>query len=348
MKIRITISLLVFVALSILLLEACKKTDVSTYKPTYLTFKVPDGWPQPTTNIFANNPLTEEGFQLGRKLFYDGKLSKDGNFPCASCHQQFAAFVTFDHDFSHGFNNGFTTRNAPATFNLAWMPLLHLDGGINNIEVQPLAPITAPNEMAETLENVLAKLKNDAAYPELFRKAFGSAEINSQKMLKAIAQFMGSMVSSNSKYDKVQRGETTFTAAEQAGYTFFKANCNTCHKEPLFTDNSFRNNGLAVNSFLNDFGRMRITSQRSDSLKFKVPTLRNVDLTFPYMHDGRIYSLRDVLEHYSTNLITTQATLDPLLVNRIPMTATDKNNLVAFLRTLTDNEFTTNTRFSQP
>jgi cytochrome c peroxidase len=348
LKIKITISLILFIATSILLLEACKKTDVNTFKPTYLNFTVPNGWPQPATNIFANNPLTEEGFQLGRKLFYDGKLSKDGNFPCASCHQQFAAFATFDHDFSHGVNNTFTTRNSPATFNLAWMPLLHWDGGINNIEVQPLAPITAPNEMAETLENVLTKLKNDATYPELFRKAFGNTEINSQKMLKAIAQFMGSMVSSNSKYDKVQRGETIFTTAEQAGYTFFKANCNTCHKEPLFTDNSFRNNGLAVNTFLNDFGRMRITSQRSDSLKFKVPTLRNVDLTFPYMHDGRLYSLRDVLDHYSSNLITTQSTLDPLLINRIPMTATDKNNLVAFLRTLTDTEFTTNTRFSQP
>jgi cytochrome c peroxidase len=339
LKIKITISLILFIATSILLLEACKKTDVNTFKPTYLNFTVPNGWPQPATNIFANNPLTEEGFQLGRKLFYDGKLSKDGNFPCASCHQQFAAFATFDHDFSHGVNNTFTTRNSPATFNLAWMPLLHWDGGINNIEVQPLAPITAPNEMAETLENVLTKLKNDATYPELFRKAFGNTEINSQKMLKAIAQFMGSMVSSNSKYDKVQRGETIFTTAEQEGYTFFKANCNTCHKEPLFTDNSFRNNGLAVNTFLNDFGRMRITSQRSDSLKFKVPTLRNVDLTFPYMHDGRLYSLRDVLDHYSSNLITTQSTLDPLLINRIPM---------AFLRTLTDTEFTTNIRFSQP
>ena len=348
MKIRITISLLVVVVVSILLLEACKKTDVLVYKPTYLTFTVPIGWPQPTKNIFENNPLTEEGFQLGRKLFYDGKLSKDGNFPCASCHQQFAAFATFDHDFSHGFNNSFTTRNAPATFNLAWMPLLHLDGGINHLEVQPLAPITAPNEMAETLENDLTKLKNDSAYPALFRKAFGSSEINSQKMLKAIAQFMGSMVSSNSKYDKVQRGETTFKTAEQNGYTFFKAKCDACHKEPLFTDNSFRNNGLAINTFINDFGRLKITNQRSDSLKFKVPTLRNVELTFPYMHDGRLYALRDVLDHYSSNLITTQPTLDPLLVNRIAMSNIDKNNLISFLRTLNDTTFTKNVRFSQP
>ena len=116
MKIRITISLLVVVVVSILLLEACKKTDVLVYKPTYLTFIVPIGWPQPTKNIFENNPLTEEGFQLGKKLFYDGKLSKDGNFPCASCHQQFAAFATFDHDFSHGFNNSFTTSKNPSEF----------------------------------------------------------------------------------------------------------------------------------------------------------------------------------------------------------------------------------------
>lgn len=348
MKIKISLSLLLFALLSIVLLEACKKTDVLVYKPTYLTFTVPSGWPQPTKNIFENNPLTEEGFQLGRKLFYDGKLSKDGHFPCASCHQQFAAFATFDHDFSHGFNNSFTTRNAPATFNLAWMPLLHLDGGINHLEVQPLAPITAPNEMAETLENVLTKLKNDSAYPSLFRKAFGSSEINSQKMLKAIAQFMGSMVSSNSKYDKVQKGETTFTTAEQNGYTLFKAKCDACHKEPLFTDNSFRNNGLAINTFINDFGRLKITNQRSDSLKFKVPTLRNVELTFPYMHDGRLYALRDVLDHYSSNLITTQPTLDPLLVNKIAMSNIDKNNLISFLRTLNDTTFTKNVRFSQP
>ncbi|MBL0145716.1 MAG: cytochrome-c peroxidase [Chitinophagaceae bacterium] len=332
------------------LLEACKKSDATdnTSKTTPLTFTIPAGWPQPATNIFASNPLTEEGFQLGRKLFYDGKLSKDGNFPCASCHQQFAAFATFDHDFSHGFNNAFTTRNAPGLFNLAWMPLLHWDGGINHIEVQPLAPIAAPNEMAETIENVLAKLRTDSNYPNLFKAAYGSTEINSQKMLKALAQFMGTMVSSNSKYDKVQRGEATFTTAEQSGYTFFKSKCEACHKEPLFTDNSFRNNGLAVNSFLNDFGRKRITNLSSDSLKFKVPSLRNVELTFPYMHDGRLYSMRDVLDHYSTNLITTQPTLDPLLVSRIPMTTTDKNNMVAFLRTLTDTVFTKNPRFKQP
>lgn len=340
---------LIFLTGGVLLIDACKKKRdvISEYKPTYLKFEIPSGWPQPPQDIFSGNPLTEEGFQLGKKLFYEGQLSKDGNFPCASCHQQFAAFATFDHDFSHGFNNSFTTRNASPSFNLAWMPLMHWDGGINHIEVQPLAPLTAPNEMAETLENVLNKLRNDTAYPYRFKAAFGTEEINSQRMLKALAQFMGSLVSSNSKYDKVKRNEASFTANEQNGYTIFKAKCNSCHTEPLFTDNSFRNNGMAVNTFLNDYGRMRITGQSADSLKFKVPTLRNLTLTYPYMHDGRMFSIGQCIDHYRTGIITTQPTLDPLLSNRIALTNAEKNDLTFFLYTLTDTAFTKNTRFAQ-
>jgi cytochrome c peroxidase len=319
----------------------------SPFDPIYLELKIPAGWPKPANNIFANNRLTEQGFQLGKKLFYDGRLSKDGNFPCASCHQQFAAFSTYDHDFSHGYNNAFTTRNAPALFNLAWMTKLHWDGGVNHIEVQPLGPITSPIEMAENLDSVLRKLKKDNDYPNLFKAAFGTTEINSQRMLKALAQFMGTIVSSNSKYDKVQRGEMSFTASEQNGYTVFKAKCAACHKEPLFTDNSIRNNGMGLNPFLKDIGRMRITNDRNDSLKFKVPSLRNVMLTFPYMHDGRFYSLSEVIEHYRSGIITTQPSLDSLLVNRITMTNFEKNNLIYFLKTLSDTTLTHNPRFAQ-
>ncbi len=350
MKIRIILSFCFLILLSAIFISACKKTGVTAdgpYNPTYLEFKIPTGWPTPPTNIFANNPLTEEGFQLGKKLFHDGKLSKDGNFPCASCHQQFAAFSTYDHDFSHGVNNTFTTRNAPGLFNLAWMTRLHWDGGINHIEVQPLAPITAQNEMGETIENVLAKLRADTEYPSLFKSAFGNTDITSQRMLKALAQFMGTIVSSNSKYDKVQRGEASFTVNEQNGYTFFKAKCETCHKEPLFTDNSFRNTGMAVNPFLNDYGRMQITNDKNDSLKFKVPSLRNVMLTFPYSHDGRFYGVGNVLDHYRTGIITTQPTLDPLLAGRIAITNTEKNDLIYFLNTLTDTTMTKSPRFAQ-
>lgn len=353
MKVRLLISLFFFLSATVLILDACKKTDgyatINTgYHPTYLKFSIPVGWPQPPTDIFKTNPLTEEGFQLGRKLFYDGRLSKDGNFPCASCHQQFAAFATYDHQFSHGFDNSFSFRNAPALFNLAWMKEMHWDGGINHIEVQPLAPITNVNEMAETLENVLKKLSTDSSYKRMFNAAFGDSTINSQRMLKAISQFMGSIQSFNSKYDQVKRGAASFTIAEQNGYNTFKANCNTCHTEPLFTDNSFRNNGLTLDPFLKDVGRLKITGNPTDSLKFKVPSLRNVQYTFPYMHDGRRFSLLQVVEHYRTGIAINQPTLDPLLKNRIIMSNQEKVDLVEFLQTLTDQVMLHDTRFEMP
>jgi cytochrome c peroxidase len=315
------------------------------YQPVYLNIKIPPGWPKPAKDYFTDNRITEQGFQLGRKLFYDGKLSKDGNFSCGGCHQQFAAFAHYEHDLSHGFNNSFTTRNAPALFNLAWQTSFHRDGGVNHIEVQAISPITAPNEMAESLDSVLIKLKNDKEYPRLFKAAFGTPDITTQRMLKALAQFTGSIVSSNSKYDRVKRGEDRFTTLEQQGYELFKQKCSSCHTEPLFTDNSFRNNGLAKDSMLNDVGRMLVTGDRNDSLKFRVPSLRNVQLTFPYMHDGRIYSLGEAVEHYRSGIITTQPTLDPLLKNRISMTLQEKYNIIYFLNTLTDYTLTKNPRF---
>ena len=318
------------------------------HKLTYLKLFMPAGWPKPPTDIFAYNPLTEEGFQLGRKLFYDGRLSKDGNISCAGCHQQFAAFASYDHDFSHGFDNSFTTRNAPGLFNLAWQKELHWDGGINHIEVQPISPITAANEMAETLPAVLKKLKADTAYIRLFKTAFSDGAINSQHLLKALAQFTGSIQSNNSRYDKVKRGEATFTVSEALGYKTFIANCNSCHKEPLFTDNSFRNNGLSLNEKLRDFGRMTITGKADDSLKFKVPSLRNCSITFPYMHDGRLYTLGKVIEHYRKGIDTTQPTLDPLLKKRLLISNQEKVDLISFLLTLKDEEMLHDTRFQQP
>ena len=136
-----------------------------------IALEIPSNFPPPE-DLFKDNPLTNEGFALGRKLFYDGQLAKDGIASCASCHQQFAAFSTFDHAFSHGIDNQFTTRNAPGIFNMAWHKELHWDGGINHLEVQPLAPLTAPNEMGETVENVIRKLNSDTRYREMFRAAF--------------------------------------------------------------------------------------------------------------------------------------------------------------------------------
>ncbi len=345
MKTRITISLFAFVALAVFLIGAAKNDGYGSFKPKPLKLEIPKGWPKPTNNIFVNNKLTEEGFQLGRKLFYDGNLSSDGTTSCGSCHQQFAAFSTYDHDLSHGVNNTFTDRNAPALFNLAWSPLYHWDGGVNNIEVQPLNPITAKNEMGETLPNVLSKLKADTSYSRLFKAAFGDAAITSQRLLKALAQFTGSLVSSNSRYDKWKKGELKFNPIEEAGYDIYKTNCAVCHAEPLFTDYGFRNNGLSLNRFA-DIGRQKITGLASDSLKFKVPSLRNVQYSFPYMHDGRFNSLEAVLNYYISGIDHDQPMLDPILKKPIVLTEKQKQQLKYFLYTLTDTAFTKSKRFA--
>ncbi len=323
-----------------MMISAAKKN----YIPTPISFLIPKGFPTPEKNIFAKNKLTEEGFLLGKKLFYDASLSKDGEVSCASCHQQFAAFSTYDHDLSHGVHNSFSNRNAPALINLAWMKEWHWDGGINHLDNQPLSPLSAANEMGEKLDTVLMKIKADKNYSQLFVNAFGDANITTERMLKALTQFTGSLVSANSKYDKVKRGEAVFILPEEKGYEIFKTNCNTCHKEPLFTDNSFRNNGIPLNRF-GDAGRQGITQDKKDSLKFKVPTLRNIALTLPYMHDGRMQGLENVIDHYTT-LDTSTINLDPLLKKKICLSEKEKKQLAFFLYTLTDTSFTKNKRFA--
>ena len=312
--------------------SGCKKSDSGTPAPVPLKFSIPDGWPA-TKYDFSQNPLTQEGFELGRKLFFDGRLSIDGNFPCASCHQPFAAFATFDHDLSHGFNNQFTTRNATALFNLAWQTEMHHDGGIANLDLQPLAPITAPNEMAETIPGVLAKLSANPEYRRQFNLVFGPGEISTARITKALSQYMLMLVSSGSKYDRVMAGKEQFSVNEAAGYAVFtEKKCNTCHAEPLFTDLSFRDDGLPLNESLKDIGRMRITGNKEDSLKFRVPSLRNIRLTGPYMHDGRFYSLNAVYDHYN---------------NKNPLSETERGLLTAFFGTLTDTAFIQNPAFSE-
>lgn len=339
LKIKITIYFFLFIAAALMMIGSGK----IAYAPKPVSFNIPKGFPKPPTNIFAKNPLTKEGFELGKKLFYDARLSKDGEVSCASCHQQFAAFSTYDHDLSHGVFNSFSTRNAPSLANLAWMKEWHWDGGINHLDNQPLDPLTAKNEMGETLDTVLLKIKTDKTYAPLFLKAFGSVNITTELMQKAFTQYVGSLVSSNSRYDKIMRGEDKFILPEEKGYEIFKANCNTCHKEPLFTDNSFRNNGITLNRF-NDIGRQQISLNSKDSLSFKVPTLRNVALSLPYMHDGRYNDLYKVINHY-TNIDTATINLDPLLRKKIIFSEKEKKQLVVFLYTLTDTSFTKNSSY---
>lgn len=331
-------------AIFLLIIGATKDDGYGAYRPKKISFKIPKGWPKPGTDIFAKNKLTEQGFQLGKKLFYDTRLSIDSTVSCASCHQPFAAFSSLDHDVSHGIGNQFTTRNAPGLMNLAWMNSFHWDGAINHLEVQPLAPLTAPNEMAQTLEGILQFLREDEEYRKMFKAAFGDPNASSQRMLKAMAQFTGSLVSASSKYDQVMNGKDTFSNFEKKGYIHFKTYCGSCHQEPLFTNNSYRNNGYPLNR-RNDLGRMGITRSSTDSLKFKVPTLRNIQLSGPYMHDGSIFSVPQVVDFYINKINRAVPGLDSNLRKPIVLNKLQKNELVYFLYTLTDTSFTKSKRF---
>ncbi|MEO7530875.1 MAG: cytochrome c peroxidase, partial [Sediminibacterium sp.] len=212
-------------------------------------------------------------------------------------------------------------------------------------DLQPLAPITAENEMGETIDNVIKKLKADKEYRNLFKAAFGDETINTQRFGKAMSQFLLQMVSSNSKYDKVMRGEASFILPEQLGYDIFKKKCVSCHTEPMFTDYSFRNTGVPIDKYVNDLGRMKITGNPDDSLKFKVPSLRNVAMTFPYGHDGRFFSLMSIFEHYRKNMVAAPNT-DPLVKDKIPLSNFEIGQLTAFLYTLTDSTFLKDPRFA--
>lgn len=326
-------------------LGSCRKND-NPNNLTLLDQEIPEGFPNPAYT-FADNPLTKEGFELGRKLFYDGRLSVDGAHPCSSCHQQIAAFGTYEHDRSHGVNNSHTLRNAPGLFNLAWQDKFHWDGEFNSLFNEAAQPINGDIEMGETFNGVIEKLQKDADYRNRFREVFHSEFIRPDFILKALAQFTGSMVSANSKYDRYKKGTASLSAEEEQGYQLFQAHCNSCHKEPLFTDYNFRNIGLPVDNFLNDYGRMRITKDAADSLKFKTPTLRNVYISSNYMHDGRFNTLAQCINHYRTG-VQQSATLDPSLTNGIQLTDAEAINLALFLRTLTDSSLLNNSRFSKP
>ncbi len=321
--------------------NGCKKKDA--YSATPLPFVAPPNFPQPVYD-FNNNPTTVEGFELGRKLFYEGRLSLDGNYPCASCHQQEAAFTTKDHDLGHGYNNGHTMRNPIGLANLAWYKEYYHDGSAKNLEQITFDHITAPNEMAETIEGVVSKLKKDTAYRRLFIAAYGDERITGNRIANALSQFVIHLVSSNSKYDKVKRGETVFTTIEQRGYVLFQQHCTTCHTEPLFTDFSYRNTGFPVNNFMQDNGRMMATGLAADSLKFRVLSLRNVAVTGTYTHDGRIGTVKNMINHYRSGGVPS-ATLDPLLKNGIALSNSEADDVVAFLKTLTDSSYLTNSRF---
>jgi cytochrome c peroxidase len=309
-------------------------------------FVVPSNFPKPVYN-FSKNSLTANKIQLGRALFYDPILSRDNLISCASCHSQFSAFTHIDHALSHGIDDKIGFRNSPALMNLAWQTSFMRDGAINHLDMLALAPMSNPDEMDENITHVVFKLQANNVYPKLFLEAFGDSVITGEHTLKAIAQFMLTLVSSNSKYDSVMRKQSVFTSKEKNGYVLFKKNCASCHTEPLFTNDKFRNNGLPIDTTLNDFGRYRVTKNPSDSLKFKVPTLRNIEFSQPYMHDGRFKKLSQVINHY-TNGIEKNRTLAPELQKAIELTSNEKVDIIAFLLTLSDKSFLFNPKYFYP
>lgn len=329
-----------------LFILACKKDNAVKEKiESWLGFVKPANFPEPEYK-FANNPVTKEGFELGRALFHEPRLSRNNTINCSSCHIQSSAFTQHGHDVSHGIDDRLGTRNSPPIMNLAWSRAFMWGGGVFDLDLQPIVPITAHEEMDEDLENVLNKLRALPKYTSMFKKAFGSEEITTAKFMKALSQFMLMCVSSNSKYDKVMRreGGAAFTAEEQEGYAIFKQKCASCHSEPLFTDGSFRNNGLGI-SPINDQGLYNATLKATDRYKFKVPSLRNLQYTAPFMHDGRFLSLAGVLEHYNSEVQDTP-NLDDILKqgtkSGIELTENDKIKLITFLSTLNDPDFINN------
>ena len=308
------------------------------------TFPIPD--------LPRDNPLIVERVDLGRELFFDKALSVNNRQSCADCHSPQKAF-TDDRRTARGAEGNFGPRNSMPLFNLAWKKEFFWDGRAPSLREQVLQPIQNPLEMHEPLTNLVEKLaaKTDTDYPARFAAAFGSREITPEKISLALENYLLTLTSFNAKFDRVQRGEETFTAEEQRGFELFSteydprrgqfgADCFHCHGGSLFQSQNYANNGLE--SVFTDPGREKVTGRPADLGKFAVPSLRNIALTAPYMHDGRFRTLAEVVEHYSTG-IQRSPTLDPNLAKHpdggVPLTAADKHALVAFLQTLTDAQF---------
>ena len=343
-----------FLLLSLFLVSCSEEDTDNGYEAIVendtLSIEIPDYFPEVTYN-FEANPPTEKGFELGKKLFYDGKLSSDGVVSCGFCHIQDFSFTHHTHIVSHGVNGALGTRNAQPLQNMIFMNEFTWDGAAESLDAQPIIPITAEVEMNESFSNIIDKLQADEEYPQLFAEAFENGEVNTDNMLKAISQFLVMMVSADSKYDKILKNEgSQFTAEEEAGKVLFDQKCATCHAGVLFTDQSYRNNGLPIDPEYDDEGRSRITGLQADKYKFKVPSLRNIQITYPYMHDGRFQTLAQVLDHYDSGMVVTE-NLDPVFQQNenlgISLTEDEKQKIIAFLETLTDDNFLLDDRFAE-
>jgi len=357
-----------FVFLLSVLMQACAKDETEENSDTGVKFdntaynlNIGD-FEQPA--IALDNPLTNQGVKLGRLLFYEKRMSKDGSMSCASCHRQEHAF-TDTSLFSEGVRGKVGSRQAMAVFNMAWNGNeFFWDGRAHLLRDQSLKPIEDSLEMDESLENVIAKLNSDQSYKDQFMRAFGSSEITEERMALAMEQFMNSIVSVDSKYDRFLRGTAALDSNEERGRVLFfaeynpsfpklsGADCQHCHAGRNFENDKYLNNALDTDGDMQDDGRMSVTMQNSDRGKFKVTSLRNIEMTPPYMHDGRFKTLEEVVDHYNSGM-KNSSTIDPALIyplnnGGLQLSDEDKRDLITFLKTLTDEVLLTNPEYSDP
>jgi len=351
---------LLFILLGLSVVSSCGKDKVG-YKPTPYQLNIPSHFPN--MNIPADNPMTVEGVELGRYLFYEKRLSGNDQMSCGTCHTPYTSFSD-SAKYSTGIDGIKGNRNAMALINLGWDSFFFWDGRATSLEQQILEPVPNPIEMHLSWKDAISKLKKDTYYRNQFYKAFGVEDFDSTHAAKAIAQFIRTMISGSSKFDIMYKIENNkpLSASEQAviidpeewaGYDLFKslngADCFHCHNGPLMRVAKFSNNGL--DGIFSDLGRGAVTNNPNDHGKFKVPTLRNIALTAPYMHDGRFKNLDEVIEHYSSG-VHTSPTIDPLIEfssqGGVQLDAQEKYLLKRFLMTLTDNTFINNPDFQDP
>ena len=340
----------------IIILFSCSTDDTQVeYNPTPYYIETPNAFPE--MNIPFDNPMTFEGVYLGKKLFYDEILSPDNSISCASCHIQNYSFSD-PNQYSFGVDQQIGFRHSSALINLGYNDFFHWDGSTSSLEDQISRPLFTHFEMGNLdWTSIITRLSSDQEYVELFFDAFGECEIDSTQVKKAIAQFERTLISSNSRYDKWLRGEVIFTEEELDGLNIFfteRGDCFHCHGGINFMDNIFHNNGL--DETFSDLGLYEVTGDPNDIGLFKTPTLRNIEFSAPYMHDGRFVTLDEVIEHYNSGGVYS-ATIDPLMkyVNSNPfgipgltglvLSEQEKNNLKAFLLTLSDHDFIQNTDF---
>ncbi|MFK8045347.1 MAG: cytochrome-c peroxidase [Crocinitomicaceae bacterium] len=354
--------------ISLLLLSSCRKDNIalSIGSVTPYAVEYPNNFKLvPKIKIPADNPMTVQGVELGRNLFYETLLSGDNTQACATCHMPETGFND-PLQFSVGIDGLEGKRHSMPLFNLGWMDSLFWDGRSNSLEAQALIPVTDVVEMHNTWPAAVAALQATDRYPSLFKAAFGTDSITSDITAKALAQFERTLISGNSVFDKQLEAQWAIGAGGLTGSDYFlfiegrdifegeRGDCAHCHggvSNPLFTDNEFRNNGLDALVDQDDPGLAGVTGDQADYAKFKTPSVRNLLFTAPYMHDGRFNTIDEVIDHYSVGL-KDSPTIDPFMKNvdqgGVNLTPSERSALKFFLECLTDSSFVKNPAFQDP